>query len=596
MSDIIEPQDVEETALPIEVLDHLNIVPPAEDTPFIPDTVLDFGDDDSDNDVAKDNELELNEFHGNNPIKKLVKSLAAYREPLRVFNVTATTAYLTKLFELYETKYAPFNNKLNDKIKTFSTVDRQKLTEADNRRILYSVLTPEERTVYKELNEEFAYIRELMTQGIYTSYVDGEHVDLLLAREQDFRQNPTNSSNRKIGIVFPKQDKPESNVLNGLKGLNYLSSIMNGGNSVRLPLWHTGISLTLRNFTIDQLTNFKIMQANMKESLGMETHGNIFNSDNVVQVSAVLEFILGNIDKSSLSSSDKDTILDITPVTDISTIITGAAAAIFPQGYPLILSCVASHKNNCDWKYKPALDSDGRIKPEYLLHLEDTLWSDTKIINAQLVDMMSAVSGSMSLEDVKAYKALLASRNPVNPERNIISNDDISLCIKFKVPSIREYMAAGTEYVASITDMVTQAMSMISETTEEMIRNKRIECINTFTNARKGSEYLPWISEIIIKRDGQEDMFVTNYTDFASTLQLFSQHDNFYENLFKEYKKFRDDSTISLVGYNNFKCPHCGANRTTDASEETLKLYNGKYPSIIPLNMVQVFLAIMDSM
>ncbi len=148
--------------------------------------------------------------------------------------------------------------------------------------------------------------------------------------------------------------------------------------------------------------------------------------------------------------------------------------------------------------------------------------------------------------------------------------------IVLKVPTINEYITAGEEWLASMTEAATKIFT--GDDNEENVR-RYVKRVIDMSGLR---EYSHWIERIIY--DDIDE--VEGETEIADNLKILSGDPELLKNTLQAIQEFIEQSTIALIAIPNFACPKCETDYVTDEHSE--------HPELIPLDMMKHFFMLKD--
>lgn len=352
--------------------------------------------------------------------------------------------------------------------------------------------------------------------------------------------------------------------LTGEAAILKATSILGLGAIIQVPLWHTGIWISIKCPQNQALLELDRRLAAEKINLGRLTNGLAFSNVSIYLQSYLVNFILAHIYDCSTKDVNPDRLKQIILCTDIPTMITGLACTIYPTGYPLVQPCI-SNPDTCQ-----------HITREKI-NITKIFWTD----NARLSDAqrthMSGRNKTMTIEDVMRYQ----EGHSYNTRVTHSPSDTVS--VRFKVPTIAQYEEAGFSWVDGIVRMVDDAFGVNLRGAE---RNEYIDQQSKMTALRQFSH---WIAEITI---GDNELVVDDLATINGLLSTFSNNPELTDSIFNTVGDFIDDSTISLIAFPKYECPACHNGRGPDAAPPTAE--EEVHPHLIPQDAMTLFFTLLD--
>lgn len=325
------------------------------------------------------------------------------------------------------------------------------------------------------------------------------------------------------------------------------------GTMFQIPLWHTGIWITVRAPSESQLLELHRQQIAEKIDLGRNTYGLIFSNTTAYTVDRLVNFVIQNMHSTTLK--DAGDLREIISSHDIPALIWGIATAIYPRGFQYSRACTVD-PSKCNHVIQERLN------------LSKIQWTNKRsLTEGQIAHMGNRKIGSMTKDSVLNYqKELLDCQNR---EVTISEGTDEAIKLTFKIPTISQYVAAGHRWISDIVTMVNKTFGMDSNEDE---RNEYIVSQGQATSIR---QYRHWISSILI-----DDNAIEGEEDIDAVLSQTSSDDNFRNGVMEKLKTYIATSSISQIGIPTYKCPACGKDHESPLPQMT---------SIIPIDTIQVF-------
>ena len=433
-------------------------------------------------------------------------------------------------------------------------------TRADVDKILEDmpVIDP---TASKEL-EEWA----TAFNGTTDYYVRGHSFDATLEREgSQWRQEVEGENNLKLKALAVTHNTASlaGATISGEQALSILNKKLNLGSNIAVPLWHSGIWITLRAPSSGQLIAIDRLLSDEKIILGRQTNGLVFSNVSVYLRRALVDLALTCVYDASVENFNRELLLDIIRVTDYNALILALGCAMYPNGYSLAQPC-ADNPARCTHVTKETLS------------LPKLAWTDTSALTEMQRKFMSD-RGTIkkSVTDIKIYQ----SEGVWNNHDRIKLNDSVYMVNR--VPSIREDIRAGVRWVDSVVEDVRE---LYDETilADEDVLNTRIAEQSRASTLR---QYDSWIDRYVIidDNDNNNEITITDRETIERTCERLTVDSTILGKAFTGIGSFIDSSTISLIGIPNYACPAC----------QTHLVDPEDHPKIIPLSIDELFFTLM---
>ncbi len=353
--------------------------------------------------------------------------------------------------------------------------------------------------------------------------------------------------------------------LTGEAAILKATSILGLGAIVQIPLWHSGIWISLKCPQNQALLELDRRLAAEKISLGRLTNGLVFSNVSIYLQSYLVNFVLAHIYDCSIKDINPDRLKNVILCTDIPSMITGLACTIYPSGYPLVQPCI-SNPDTCQHVTREKIN------------LTKIFWTDNSRLSDWQRTQMSGRNKTFTLDDVEKYQSL----HTYNTRITYTPSDDVS--VRFKVPTIAQYEEAGFAWVDGIVRMVDDAFGVNLRGAE---RNAYIEQQSKMTSLR---QFGHWVSEITV---GDNELVVDDAATINGLLATFSNNEDMTNKIFTAIGDFIDDSTISLIAFPKYECPMCFDGKQKPDEPEVQKEKEA-HPHLIPQDAMTLFFTLLD--
>lgn len=343
--------------------------------------------------------------------------------------------------------------------------------------------------------------------------------------------------------------------LSGERAIMKASAVLGLGAIVQIPLWHSGIWISIKAPQDIRLYELHQRIANEKIALGRLSNGMIFSNSSIYNISYMVNFVLEHVYDATVKDISMDNLKSIIKVTDIPTLLWGMACAIYPNGYPYQRSCI-----------NPSGECQEVVRET--LALSKLSWTD----NRSLTDWQRKF---MAKRNVKADDASLKryQEEHINiGSRSIELNENLKMILD--VPTIQQYEDSGFAWIDGIVRMMEDSFAVSLQGNQ---RNSYITSQGKLTSMR---QYGHWVSKIIIGDEETDDDRET----IEELVGLFSSDQDIADSFIVEVGRYIDDSTISLIAIPSYECPSCGYNQSEDS----------KHPYLITLDVAQIFFTLLD--
>ena len=347
------------------------------------------------------------------------------------------------------------------------------------------------------------------------------------------------------------------NVISGEKALMKATHVLGLGSIVQIPLWHTGIWLSIKAPQDAALFELERTIANEKITLGRYTSGMVFSNTSVYTVSHVINFIFNHVYDGTLKSINSDNLKKTIKITDLHTLVWGMACAIYPNGYPYSRACTVN-PSNC----QHVVHGD--------LNLTKLSWTDNNALTDVQRRHMTKRNEKFSKEDLKKYQ----DEHSRGATQKVELTENLSVYLD--VPTLFQYEQSGFNWVDNIVKLLdgSLAVSLKGEQRDNYIIDQ-----GRLTALR---QYAHWVSKIEIGED-----YVEDHETIEQLLGTISSDENISNKFFDAIGNYIDNSMLSVIAIPKYACPACSGLQEAD-------IYKNINPYLLPLDVIRVFFTLRD--
>lgn len=366
----------------------------------------------------------------------------------------------------------------------------------------------------------------------------------------------------KIGTEEIRSDYPKfiengGNRLTGEEARLRIRAVLDAGSRVRIPLWHSGVWLTIKAPTEAALLELDQRIATMKIDLGKLSSGLVYASTSVYLAGALVDFVLAHTSETSFNGT-LDELRNVILQPDYQQMIWGMLCAIYTDGYMYQQPCV--------------------IDPFKCRHIETARLSFTKMCfinnNAlsekQREHMRRRNPGSQSKLDVAAYQA----EHQFQKNRVVRLHDRVS--VELKVPTFVEYEEAGNRWIEAAMASVDNVFG------KDMTDDERNSALKRHASLTVLEQYSHWVGMISFTED---EKYIEDRDTIQSVLADLTSDTEVFKNFFDGIKAYMDGIVVNIHGIPKYPCPSCQKEPTEDQL---------KHPQIIPIDLAETFFTLVD--
>lgn len=431
--------------------------------------------------------------------------------------------------------------------------------------------TPTTNSELEQIGESDYFSRD--AESLPAEYRDaiGYGVDILQSNDTvlkavaenpnaDFRQYIEKDDGTPIKPFRPKWKNPGSNqALSGLKAIDKIRTALNQGSTITIPLWASGIWLTIKApTTIELADNFDLIQNEIIE-LGKQTAGGIFENTQVYLNKNLLDLVNRLFYSWTLKDSDAQdnrSISEVILVDDLETIAWAISVCMYPNGYPFSEPCVSN------------IDTCNHIS-EQLINLSKIFWVDYNKLTKWQIEFMSNPTTKRSWDEIQKYRseAKWSATSKVRLK-------DYPFTIYLKTPTAQEYIDSGYSWIESLKDSV-----------RDIIPNANDNKLNSMIFERAGLTisrgYAHYVKAIVFD-DGSR----TNDTnDIEQSINEICAVPEAVTELVEKINEHITNSTVTMTALPRHVCPVCQSDPNAD---------DKRHPYLIPISALKVFFSLRD--
>lgn len=353
------------------------------------------------------------------------------------------------------------------------------------------------------------------------------------------------------------ENSDPNNHLTGERAVLKMTSVLGLGAIVQIPLWHTGIWLSLKVPSEAELLELERRLSMEKVALGRATNGLVYSNSSIYSNSYLINLALSKVYDASVKDINLQTLKETILLTDLQTLIWGLACTIWPNGYPYEEPCTADPAN-CQY-----------VMSE-LLNITKLSWTDNRALTEFQRKHMAVRNNKATPDQLKRYK----EEHKYNDKRTF-SMKDGELTVELRVPTLAEYEQSGFDWVDNIVSQTDQAFGT-SMTDEE--RNEYIINQGKATTMR---QYSHWVERLVLADDGG---IVNDRATIEQVITTLSSDGECQKEFFDGIAKFIDATTISLIALPRYECPNCHKDSKPESKV---------HPHLVPMDVARVFFTLL---
>lgn len=409
------------------------------------------------------------------------------------------------------------------------------------------------------------YLFQVLAAG--EARLDGGAFESSLERDNSRWTNLVESGANKLAIVRPKFESPaENDRLVGQAAVERMRAHLSLGSLLRVPLWHSGLWVTLKAPTEVALLELQKRIAAEKIQLGRSTSGLIFSNASIYIYNYLTDFVLLHVVEATYRYADVSELKPLIKFPDMLALVHGLLCTMYPDGYPYSQPCFIN-PTKCTHTIQETIS------------LPRVAFTDTFRLTDKQRDHMVRKMAKFTKLELEAYQKEFG----FNDTRTVRLSD--SMTMELKLPDLESALSIGTAWIDQIVSRAERALgpSVPKETRDDyMIEQARVSSM---------CQYVHFVERIVMNEDDDRQLIVEDSATIADMLATATGNSEVYENYYKGIQAFIEDSTINVFGVPKVPCPACSKEDVERVMREDPQ---GRYPYLLPLDIVQIFFTLID--
>ena len=389
---------------------------------------------------------------------------------------------------------------------------------------------------------KYAYVLASTLRELVNNY------DIGVRPNDDTMVNKIAYNSTSLGL---QELNPTKKAKTGKAALIKLTKAAGLGSHIQIPLYHSGIWITIRPLKDLEIVNLALDLSNELSRISRSTLGTMQTLFNLPFINSAIKYLKDAIIATTLNLEEDEDIFDYININDIYVLLWGIAKSLYPKGHNIIVAC----KNNA------ILDENTKLpkctyKEQLHVDLEKLLWIDrSKLTEDQIIHMAKRRPKSVTKEEVKEYTESL----PTNEEINFVltGNEDTNIEITLATPNVNKFIDLG-DYI--ITELQEQFNEVIRKSN---INFKDEDKINAVKEKILTTVYLKGYAHFV-KTIKVEDAVLEDVAGVAEALEIINDSEELSNTFIDKLKSYLDRSLVTTIGIPNFTCPKCGGEQGED--------------------------------
>ena len=385
----------------------------------------------------------------------------------------------------------------------------------------------------------------LSANETYTETVPGansvNYTRINTREDAKWTNGPTLPNGRKFGIASPSFKAIQgTEYVSGRRAIDIFDAASGLGRRNLVPLYHTGICVTLRAPSISAYVELNQLLMEEKENLGRISKGAIFSAESVYLYQRIANMILRHVEDTNAADSSLDYLKSIIKIQDIDTLMWGILCTHHPKGLHIRVPCTA--------------DDECTYVAERIVNVRKMLFPDWNRFNEKQLRIISRVGKEKIRDDeLQTYQDEFKPIPSARATLPLTDLDDGPTCtIVFKNPTLQETFTVASEWVNSIEHASVTAFPVA------LTGRDRIAYVNRQAEALTLIQYSHFVDKIEFQGDNDDIAVVLERKDINDILSRLSGNSRSRNAFFEAVNNYINDSFHAVIGHPNYPCPKCG--------------------------------------
>lgn len=337
--------------------------------------------------------------------------------------------------------------------------------------------------------------------------------------------------------LFPRAKAGSGGKIGGNEAVELFLSGTKIGRPIQVPLWRSGIWVTIRPPSVGYLAEIDRALAFERPQLGLDTQGMLNSNEALIFEEILVDAALRLVTSSTYPIAQSPLELkEVISFKDIPDLIWGMAQAAFPEGVDIAIPCTSETCRAID-----------RVNAN-LIRMSVV---DESFLTREQISFMDQKGTRMTTpEEVEQYQQVFLSREEEYFDYN-------GRKFNFYAPTIAQYFSSGRKWINSINRALAEAMG---EAVDD--DSKRARLIESMVTSEQLCHYAHYVRDIRIPHEDREGTMHIRVIDDDDTirniLKMISADPAVANEFIMAVDKYINNTTISIIGYPNIPCTKCG--------------------------------------
>ena len=358
-----------------------------------------------------------------------------------------------------------------------------------------------------------------------------------------------------MGISKPKMGDPGDKLV-GDRAFERMRSMMGFAETVRIPLWHSGVWIAIRGPSDRDLIALFTQLRRESGTVGRTTTGAALSNQVAMHADTLVMFLRNYIVETSYYSLEE--LFTIIKAQDFDTMLAGLAASIYTRGFEFV-RVVGSRGENGEYE-----------TVRCRLNIPKSMWTDSNMLtDRQRNHMTMRASGSMTKQSVEDYQKGFGNISSRICKYMLTTGKEVK--IELTPPFLYEFINAGHAWIDELQNLVIRTLGTEAD---ETLRNNEIAKLARATYLRM---YSHWVTTIEVDGTSTSDR---EQGALSRLLDELSADDAVIAKFPIDVGEYIDDTVVSLVA-------------TTALTDEEAKSHK-RFPQLVPINILATFFQLLS--
>jgi len=354
--------------------------------------------------------------------------------------------------------------------------------------------------------------------------------------------------------------KDKAGELKGEIALLKVAQFLKLGEIVRVPLYHSGIWLTIKPPGEKEILDFFNNIYRDKINFGRLTNGYTLTNFAAITNNELIDFILSHVHSINVKDLSISELKKSIYLNDLYTLAWGFAMSFYPDGFEISRACI-NEEENCNY-----------VATEKI-NLAKLLWVDNNSLSDYQKDYMADYrANSKTKDEWEKYKA-----EHVRAKNSYFTYEKFKF--NLKQPSLLDHTTHGIKWVNSIVREVENKLigETQSDDPDSDYFKKKTELINEYVKVSILNQFRHYIESIEMG-----DNIIIDPDTIDQVLVPLSSDNELRTTFLREIAKFIEDTTIAVIGIPSYRCPKCNKEQNDPNMPQ-------KFIDVIPLDVINLF-------